>query len=110
MVNETTFTKYAKIALQCVSNSFRHFLDLFLLSVAVPCYTLSSYTLSRKNKRNNIRESGKGFRLNFLYQHAEWTTSMSLILGNFDFHFRCGDMANFVLYREALHLQSLLRE
>ena len=42
--------------------------------------------------------------------HAVWDTYMSLTLGNFDFHFYCGDMANFVLYREALHLQCLLRE
>ena len=34
---------------------------------------------------------------------------MSFTLGNFDFHFHCGDMANFVLYREAIHLQCLLR-
>ena len=70
----------------------------------------ANYTLSRKKKRNNVQGSGKGFRLNFLYQHAEWTTSMSLTLGNFNFHFRCGDMANFILYREAIHLQCLLRE
>ena len=50
---------------------------------------ITNYTLSRKKKEgNNVQGSGKGFRLNFLYQHAEWTTSRSLTLGNFNFHIR----------------------
>ena len=71
------------MVLQCVSIAFRHFLDNFFYLV---------WQSLEKNRRNNVRESGKGFRLNFLYQHAEWTTSMSLTLGNFDFHFQLRDM------------------